>query len=99
MTENNPGRRASPDVSVGFIAALSAMLILVPLLAFTVGGGAFLGLAIAAVGWGKAALGLGAGVGATVGLLLLIAWFLVFVVFGKDDKKVAEDGQSGPPGR
>jgi hypothetical protein len=62
-----------------FVSIVTILILLSPVAALAAGAGAFVGISVAVIGWGKEAVGDGAAVGAGVGVLLVLAWAVLFV--------------------
>jgi Family of unknown function (DUF6404) len=69
----------SASTGSGFVAILVVVLLLIPIAVLAAGTCAFIGMNIAVIGFGPESLASGAAVGATVGVLLVAAWAVLFV--------------------
>jgi hypothetical protein len=68
-----------PDAGGKVVAIVTVLILLTPFSALAAGVGSFIGMSVAVTVWGPETLGVGAMVGAGVGVLLVLAWAVVFV--------------------
>jgi hypothetical protein len=80
----------SPQTGGGFGGILVDVILLTPFAALAAGTGAFVGSSIAIIGFGPESLGSGAVVGAGVGVLLVLAWAVLFVSRARGSKEASQ---------
>jgi hypothetical protein len=79
---NSPSSSPAPgtgDGEAGVVGAIAVAILVCPFAALAAGAAAFIGMSVAAAGWGNEYLGHGAVAGAGSGVSLVIAWAVIFV--------------------
>jgi hypothetical protein len=86
---SDPQLPNSAKTGSGFAGILIVVILLIPIAALAAGTGAFVGINIAVIGFGPESLGGGAAVGAGVGVLLVLAWAVLFASRARASKEAS----------